>query len=175
MHPAVTDWVEHVRAKHYWHFGLEEHPSLDAGSLDINGCNRGFFQSPSTVIGVDLQHGKNVDMVSLLHELTFRDGYFTTIISTEAMEHDAYLPLTLRNLVRMLASGGLFVFTCATTGREEHGTIVSKPHDSPGLPWWHYRNVTEEHVRLMIDVDGIFSSYEFNVLGEDLRFFGIRK
>ena len=80
----------------------------------------------------------------------------------------------------MLKPGGLFLFTCATTGKPEHGTRRTTPMDAPliqGFDDWsdYYKNLTEEDIRDFLDVDGLFSSYAFSVGHEthDLYFWGI--
>jgi SAM-dependent methyltransferase len=145
---------------------------LDVGSLDINGSNRGWFVD-CEYIGLDIGVGKNVDVVCKAHEYDAPDESFDTIISTECFEHDKYLPETLKKIVKLLKLGGLFVFTCATTGRAEHGTEGFTPKESPFTPDY-YKNVTEKDVREIIDIDKIFEKYEFNILGTDLRFWGIK-
>ncbi len=175
-HPQQQAFVARVRERHQWAFSctdenLDSRRVLDVGALDINGNNREHFAPDTWMLGIDVAPGPNVDLVAPCHMLTFRDGFFDTIISTEAFEHDAYLPLTLRNIVRMLAPGGLFVFTCATTGRGEHGTVLSKPHDAPGLPWWHYRNVTEQHMRMLLPLDA-FSEVHFEIGHETCDLYG---
>lgn len=171
-HRAQRDYIRSIRSKYpnYFKGGSKV---LDIGSLDVNGSCRMFF-SDVHYIGCDIGKGEGVDIVSPAHKLTFRKGYFDCIISCEAFEHDQYLPSTLINIDRMLKSGGLFVFTCATTGREIHGTTQSLPSKSPYTNNY-YNNVTEEMIRSCLEIDSVFSKYEFNVLGSDLRFYGIKK
>jgi SAM-dependent methyltransferase len=152
---------------------------LDVGSLDINGSNRNFFES-CKYLGIDIADGKNVDYVSIAHEFTAPDGFYDTIISTEVFEHDMYVDKSLKNIIRLLKPGGLFLFTCATTGRPEHGTIFAHPESSPlttKLPGWdsYYKTLTEQDIRIYLDIENIFSKFEFSVLGNDLRFWGIKK
>ena len=86
-------------------------------------------------------------------------------------------------MVKLLRSGGLMIFTCASTGREEHGTLRSRPEDAPFLPgvdekWGnYYKNLTEDDIRECIDIDSIFSDYKFEVETNhfDLYFYGIKK
>jgi hypothetical protein len=99
----------------------------------------------------------------------------------------------------MLKPGGFFIFTCATTGRPVHGTKTQDLIDiqnkktnqgNPVTEWitmpnvfrqdWdneYYRNVTEQDVCETIDVDSLFSFYEFEVEKNhcDLYFIGIKK
>ena len=99
---------------------------LDIGSLDINGNNQEYFEN-CNYLGVDIAEGKNVDVTSKGHELGFPDGTFDVVISTECFEHDQYYDKTIKNIYRMLKPGGLFIFSCATTGRPEHGTRRTTP------------------------------------------------
>lgn len=153
---------------------------LDIGSLDINGNNQYLFDE-SGYIGVDLSVGRNVDVVTKGHEVCFPDETFDVILSTECFEHDQHYTETIRNCYRMLKKGGLFLFTCATTGRPEHGTRRSMPADAPfiqNIDGWsdYYKNLTEKDIRDVIDPDGNFSQYEFssNLESFDLYFYGIK-
>jgi SAM-dependent methyltransferase len=154
---------------------------LDVGSLDLNGNNKGLFNN-CRYIGIDIAEGKNVDFVSIGHEYPGKDEEFTTIISTECFEHDQYLEKTLKNIVRMLKSKGLFMFTCATTGRPEHGTLKQDGPSSPltlKIEGWnnYYKNLLKEDIMKLINIDEIFEKYEFTYedVNHDLRFWGIKK
>ena len=98
---------------------------LDIGSLDINGNNQYLFEQCG-YIGVDLLPGSNVDFVSMGHELLFPDECFDVIISTECFEHDQYYEKTIKNIVRLLKPGGLFIFSCATTSIWRLGRLLQK-------------------------------------------------
>jgi SAM-dependent methyltransferase len=153
---------------------------LDVGSLDVNGNNRylfrPFFLRRCTYVGLDLGPGPNVDVVTPVHLYDAPDASFDVIISTEAFEHDRYLEQSLRRIVTLLRPHGLFLFTCATLGRPEHGTTATTPPDSPHTQDF-YRNVTADDVRAAIAVDDLFETYEFSVedTTHDLRFFGIKR
>lgn len=156
----------------------------DIGSLDINGNNHYLF-SNYTYVGVDIGIGKNVNVVSKGHEFRPADGQkFDTVISTECFEHDKHWKETIQNIIdNLVKPGGLFLFTCATTGRPEHGTPRTSPSDSPftvkQMDDWstYYQNLTEEDIRYAIDLDKYFKSYHFYVHLEshDLYFWGILK
>lgn len=154
---------------------------LDAGSLDVNGNNRGYFQD-CFYLGADVDFGSNVDIKSEIYKLPFRDNFFDTIISTEMLEHDATYYLTLNKLIRLLKSGGLLVFTCATTDRPEHGTLNSDLYSSPltiNIPIWanYYKNLTEQDIRSCINIEEIFNYWLFEINNEskDLYFYGFKK
>lgn len=148
---------------------------LDCGSLDINGNNRYLF-TDSRYLGIDVGKGKNVDVVCPIHEYQAPYESFDTIISTECFEHDKHYKESIKNIVGMLKSGGMFIFTCATTGRAEHGTTATSPDDAP-FTNDYYKNLTEEDIKEIINLDEVFSTYEFEVDTEhcDLNFYGIKR
>lgn len=153
---------------------------LDIGSLDINGNNRYLFENYQ-YIGVDVGYGKNVDVVSKGHEFT-SDKTFDIVISSECFEHDMFYKETINNCVNLTKNGGLFTFTCASTGRPEHGTRRTSKQDAPLLEqygdWYdYYKNLTEDDIRTLLDVDNIFTEYyfEYNPISFDLYFWGIKK
>src|SRR3989304_2496898 len=72
---------------------------IEAGSLDINGTPRKFFEHAEIYRGVDHRPGPGVDRISLFHEYRQDpDGFFDVAISTEMLEHD---PNWRLSLVRM--------------------------------------------------------------------------
>lgn len=153
---------------------------LDIGSLDINGSNRGYFEN-CIYTGLDIAPGKNVDVVCKAHEYVTAEKY-DTVISTECLEHDKFYALTLNNCMQVLKPGGLFLFTCATTGRPEHGTrrsdIMSSPLTCQIEDWAdYYKNLTEEDIRNVLAVDQLFTNYEFSIGHEthDLYFYGVKR
>jgi SAM-dependent methyltransferase len=147
---------------------------LDIGSLDINGNNRYLFTNYS-YIGVDLGEGANVDVVCKGHEYK-NEVLFDTVISTECFEHDEFWEKTIINCIALLKAGGLFAFTCATTGRAVHGVIGPTSWCSP-FTLNYYRNLTETDMRAKIDFDKLFSEYQFsiNVPAADLYFYGVKE
>lgn len=172
-HPEQREFCERVKALHPELF--KNRRVLDVGSLDINGNNRFLFDG-GTYTGLDVGEGPNVDVVALAHE--FDAVPFEVIISTECFEHDAHYAESLRNIVRLLVSGGLFVFTCATTGRPEHGTIRSDGGlNAPLLGTDYYKNLTEEDIWEIIDVSAIFATYHFEIghRTRDLYFWGVKR
>ena len=179
-HPQQQEYCLKIKAQHPKYF--DNVNVLDVGSLDINGSNRYLFSGVfTTYTGLDIAAGRNVTVVSKGHEWSAPDACYDIIISTECFEHDKYYPQTLTNIIRMLKPNGMFLFTCATTGRAEHGTIQSDVYSSPltsQIPEWcsYYKNLTEDDIRQAIDVDKKFKKYQFetNPYSHDLYFFGIK-
>ena len=147
---------------------------LDVGSLDINGNNRYLFEN-YTYTGIDLGEGKNVDVISRAHEFKSKEK-FDVIISTECYEHDEFYRESLKNTYNLLKPGGLYIFTCATTGRKEHGTRRTSPRDAPFVGDY-YKNLTEKDIMEVWNCDELFSDYSFEVeqRHHDLNFYGIKK
>lgn len=180
-HPNQQTFCERVRLVFPEYFSNVD--VCDIGSLDLNGNNHYLFNN-YTYIGVDVGRGKNVNIVCKGHEYKPVLGEkYDTVISTECFEHDMYWDKTITNICENLVKpGGLFLFTCATTGRPEHGTARTQPHDSPFTSTYgewsdYYLNLTEEDVRGKVDLDKYFSIYHFYVdHGScDLYFWGIAK
>ena len=169
---------------------FENKKVLDIGSFDVNG-NEEFLFKNCDFTGLDIGEGEGVDVVCPAQDYYEPDETFDTIISCECWEHNPFYKESIQNAVRMLKSGGLFFFTCATTGRPVHGVSYLEEQCSKQYDNWktlpnverenwdndYYKNVTEDDVREAIDVDNIFSSYEFDVEENhcDLFFWGIKK
>ena len=171
---------------------------LEVGSLDINGSMREFFEE-CEYIGIDVGNGKGVDVVCSGHEYDAPDDTFDVTLSTECFEHNPYWAETFANMVRLTKSGGLIFFTCATTGRHEHGTRRTSPTKSPltiEKGWDYYRNLDEKDFRSAYEetFDDMFEVYEFHStvsnnptefiselrktdhpFSEDIYFWGIKK
>jgi SAM-dependent methyltransferase len=181
--------MAHEQQKDFFRDVKKIHPNfftdvkvLDIGSLDINGNNKHVFEHPYYYVGVDLSDGDNVDIVCPGH--LYDCGFeYDVVISSECFEHDMYYARTLQNMIKLLKSNGLMIFTCASTGRPEHGTLRSNPSDAPFLldmseKWAnYYKNLTEDDIRSVIDVNNLFTSFEFRYEPStcDLYFWGIKK
>jgi SAM-dependent methyltransferase len=163
-HSTQQDFIVYVKNKFPNLF--ENVKVLEVGSLDINGSMRSMF-SECEYIGIDVGEGKGVDIVCQGQEYDAPDETFDVCASGECFEHNPYWAETFANMVRMCKSGGLVFFTCATTGRKEHGTSRSDSYSSPltvNIGWEYYRNLDEEDFRESFKepFDEIFSEYEFH-------------
>lgn len=155
---------------------------LDVGSGDINGNNRFLFDN-CEYDGNDVIKAKNVTIVSKTHELPFPDNTFDTIISTECFEHDPEYKQSFLKIYNMLKPNGLFCFTCASSGREEHGTRKTFPADSYGTIGAlqdmqdYYKNLTEVDLNEALNLNDSFSAWDtyYNSQSKDLYFVGIKK
>jgi hypothetical protein len=168
-HPAQIEFVAALQNK-FPDFFIRKNV-LEVGSLNINGSIRQFFQQ-CNYVGVDLGAGRDVDVIAKGEDLSYADGSFDVVASCECFEHNPEWAKTFGNMVRM--SCGLVFFSCATTGRAEHGTRRSNPHDAP-FCGDYYRNLTEDDVRQEVDLSA-FKVYEFisNDKAQDLYFWGLK-
>lgn len=154
---------------------------LDVGSGDINGNNRFLFDN-CEYDGNDVIQAHNVTIVSKTKDLPFQDNAFDTIISTECFEHDPEYSESFRKIYKMLKPDGLFCFTCASTGRAEHGTRRTSPTDSYGTIGQledmsdYYKNLTVEHLNEVLNLKELFSVWDtyYNAESKDLYFVGIK-
>lgn len=146
---------------------------LEIGSLNINGTVRPLFTN-CQYVGVDLDHGLDVDLVCEGQELKFADNFFNVAISCECFEHNPYWAETFANMARMASD--IVIMTCATTDRPEHGTSRSSTAESPfTTDWDYYRNLTQEDFENAMNLDSLFRVWEFetNEEAKDLYFWGL--
>ena len=169
---------------------------LDIGSLDINGNNRFLFDN-CNYIGLEVGDGANVDVIAPGNLYDAPSDYFDVIISTEVFEHDLYYEQSIQNIIRMLKPGGMFIFTCASGQRPEHGTRRRGGMDAPLLiqqssEWANYYKNLEADDFLKINgfetafPDGIFEygshghynhewkNPDMHNIHSDIYFFGVK-
>lgn len=176
-HEQQRNFVIGVREKLSSFFNKKK--VLEIGSLNINGSVREFF-SECDYIGIDLDDGPDVDIVCEGQKYDAPDNSFDVVCSLECFEHNPYWEETFLNMIRMCRTEGLVFFTCATEGREEHGTSRTNPIDSPFTVkkgWDYYKNLTEKDFRDKINFEEIFAHHYFftNEVSHDLYFYGILK
>ena len=196
MHKEQIQYLDNTKVSHPKAF--MDRKVLDIGSFNVNGNEEPWFDN-CDFTGLDIGPGEGVDVVCSAHEYDQPDETFDTIISCECWEHNPYYKESILNSIRMLKSGGYFIFTCATTGRPVHGTssqdmidiersVTSQGNSSENWKTmpnvskenWnseYYKNVTEEDVRSFVDIEKVFESFEFSVNEDhfDLYFWGIKK
>lgn len=182
MHIEAKQFLEWARAQ-FPEFFSGDRSVLDVGSGDINGNNRYLFDAACKYVGNDVTNGPNVTIVSPTKDLPFRDEHFDLVISSECFEHDPQFEESIANIYRMLKPGGLFVFTCASTGRPEHGTRRTQPADSFGSRESvdgftdHYKNITVDDLNAVQPLGEVFSTWNsfYDESHCDLFFWGVKR
>lgn len=179
MHHEVLHFVYETKNLYPEYFNNAR--VLEIGSQSVQGqpAVRCHFAN-CEYIGVDIGEGECVDVVSLGH-LYKSDQLFDTIISCECFEHDPYYDLTITNMINHLRPGGMMIFTCASTGRSEHGTIRTSPESSPltaDIEGWqdYYRNLTQfdfQKIPLFSEMKGNY--WVSNEATKDLYYRGWKK
>lgn len=182
-HKEQQDFCNRVKSKYPDFFKNKN--VLDIGSLDINGSNKVLFDN-CNYFGLDVGEGNNVDVVSVGHLYDAPDNFFDVVITTEVFEHDMFYTETITNIIRMLKPGGLFLFTCASTGRPEHGTRRLGEYAAPLLiqiseEWAdYYKNLEHSDIKKIPNFDQVFPDGEFEYdnlyqgVYADLYFCGIK-
>ena len=176
-HKEQTDFIKNLKSKYQQFFIRKK--VLEIGSLNINGTIRDLFYE-CDYIGIDLDTGPGVDIICEGQNYNAPDESYDVVVSTECFEHNPYWYETFLNMIRLCKPEGLVVFTCATEGREEHGTTNRFPSDSPftiSKGWNYYKNLTENDFIEKIDFSKEFDNYSFSTNNEvyDLYFCGIKK
>lgn len=146
---------------------------IEIGSLIINGSLRDIFLQPKSYLGVDIGAGLGVDLISRGHEVEFPNDSFDVALSAECFEHDQHWVQTFQKMIDLVKPKGMIVFSCATTGRAEHGTLATDAGSSP-FTINYYRNLTQDDFEKHFDFDDLFVEYGFGVdpNHHDLYFWG---
>ena len=173
-HPEQMNFVKELKNKFPKYF--IDSKVLEIGSLNINGTIRVFFKN-CNYVGVDVGEGKCVDVICEGQKLDYLDNTFDTTASCECFEHNPFWLETFINMHRMTKEDGLLFFTCATTGRKEHGTKKFNKFASPLTEWEYYKNLEEKDFLEKVDINLMFKEHAFqiNEKSKDLYFYGIKK
>lgn len=150
---------------------------LEIGSHYVNESVRPVFDN-CIYTGVDLSPGEGVDIISSGHEF-ISPRSFDVAISCECFEHNPHYKETFYAMINNVKDDGLVIFTCATIGRPEHGTMRTDPTQSPGtsaMGWDYYKNLVANDF-YDDNINDTFSKYLFftNEYSQDLYFAGLKK
>lgn len=176
-HPEQLKFVSQVREEFSEFFDGKK--IIEMGSWDVNGTVRQHFDN-CDYTGVDVAEGQGVDLVCPGQLVEEPSNSYDVAISCECFEHNPFWLETFINMTRMVKPGGLCIFTCASTGRREHGTrrMAISNSLSAKVGWFadYYRNLNEADFRKAINLDFHFSHHFFheNIYSRDLYFCGVK-
>ena len=174
--------MSHFEQKKFVEFSLDELKKknnfnnlsvLDVGSYDVGGSIRDFFKK-NNYIGVDLIKGPNVDIVLSGTELYKLKKNFDIVISCECFEHAKDWMEIFLSMYNVCEADGYVLFTCASRGRIEHGTLRTINSDSPGTTGTYYKNIFKSEFIKSFDLKNMFQSFKviYNFKSSDLYFIG---
>lgn len=155
MHSSVLDFLKvHLSGK-----DISGKRVLEVGSQDVNGTPRPVVMPlrPALYIGVDVEKGPGVDVISGADSLSkiFGEGSFDVVISTEMLEHVFDWKPVVGQLKAVVRPGGLLLITTRSPGFPYH------PYP---IDMWRY---TEEDFKI------IFSDMEILTLLKDPQVPGV--
>jgi SAM-dependent methyltransferase len=182
MHEESKHFLRFVASSFKKNFTMDK-LVLDVGSYDFNGTNRDLFDKSCTYYGNDVAPAESVNLPFVTSELPFFEPTFDTIVSSECFQNDPEYVKSLKKIVEILRPGGLFAFTCATTGCPEFGTRRFYPTRSLATledwPKWntYFKPLTFEDLKAAIPLNDVFSNYAayYNANSKDFMFVGIKK
>jgi SAM-dependent methyltransferase len=134
---------------------------LEVGSVDVNGSLRDTVTvlEPREYIGVDIEAGKDVDIVCSAENIIDQFGKesFDAVISTEMLEHVRDWKKVISNIKNIVRPGGVVLLTTRSRGFRYHGF----PYD-----FWRFEEAD-------MDMRDIFSDFNIQALGADHSMPGI--
>ena len=169
-HPAQLQFVADIK-KNYVNLFFRK-KVLEVGSLNINGSIRRFFME-CDYTGVDIGAGPGVDLVARGEDLDFPNESFDVVASCECFEHNPEWVRTFDNMTRMARS--LVFFSCATTGRPEHGTSRTTPQDAPFCGDYYQNLKASDFLEKCNLKPYLHYTFAVNKAAQDLYFIGIKK
>lgn len=171
MHPEIDHFILSVKKKYPNYFDSKK--VLEVGSQNINGSVRSHFTN-CEYLGIDLGQAPGVDMVIDINEYRVANTY-DVVISSEMLEHCKEWEKALTQMYENTKIGGMFILTCASNNRQEHGTHNHSSQDSK-FTLDHYRNISPEDFESILPQQ-LFTEYSLGLYrGDcDLYFWGIKK
>ena len=154
MHPEAFAYVE--TAARDW----TGKKVVEFGSRNVNGSVRPLF-SGAEYVGIDSTPGPDVDVVA--DASTWTGKNFDAVVCCEVLEHTPKGADIVLAAAKALKKGGVFIVTCATTGRAPHSAV-----DGAAVrPGEFYRNVTQQTFEKWLAA-AKFTSWDITIRDGDL-------
>ena len=148
---------------------------LDVGSYDVGGSIKEYFIK-NDYLGVDLAQGPNVDLILDGSQLEKLNKKYDIVISCECFEHAENWEAIFLSMQKVCKENGFVIFTCASRGRTEHGTLRTTNSHSPGTNDTYYRNIYKSEFQKSFNLKNLFTKFElfYNIKSSDLYFVGLK-
>ena len=143
MHPEAFDWVTR-------HATDQPCSVLDIGGRNVNGSPRGLFPRADPYVTLDIEPGRDVQIVADAATWT-PDREYDVVVCTEVFEHTASWPEICGTAFKALRPGGLIILTMAGPGRTPHSAFDGGPTLYAGE---YYANVEAAHLQLVLESVG---------------------
>ena len=121
MHQSSYDKMEKFKEKYLDDRTHTKLIIIDIGSYDFNGSYKPIFNNPLwKYIGVDMEHGKNVDIVikSLYKWTEIPSNFADVVISGQTFEHIEYPWRTMKEIRRILKPNAISCIIVPSSGPE---------------------------------------------------------
>ena len=166
---------------------------LEWGSLDTNG-NVSFLFSNSKYLGVDVQEGENVDLVSAMNNININEdtlkwirgdtkliegqptknttfdildlkSKFDVVYSCEMLQHDFFYKDSLKKMYTILKPGGLLFFTCGGYNRQREYVPLEWQNNEKFTKKNYCENITTHQFTKMFDLELLFCDFSIEYNG----------
>ena len=161
MHKEVMEFLRETKRKFPNNF--KNIKVAEFGSLNINGSPRELFEN-CNYVGIDWRHGKDVDIVSIGHNVELPEHSFDTVISCEMLEHDKHAPKSIWKMLKLLKKNGLLILTMAGEDRLKHEIECGIDN--------HYKNISPNDLLGWIELN-FCKEFHCKYTGKDIYFLGI--
>ena len=147
---------------------------LEIGALNINGTVRTFFEN-CDYTGIDIGIGDCVDVICKGEDFPGASNEYDVVISTEVFEHAENWDMIFLNMLRLVKRDGIIIFSCASHGRPQHGTILATPSAAPHVATTtnYYKNLIAKDFTDAFKFEYWFSNHAFVENLPDLYFVGV--
>lgn len=145
MHLTAFDSFLSFKKTYLSKFGKDKIKIVEIGSMAVNSSIKNTLDSNMEYIGVDIQEGKNVDVVlENPYKFPFEDNSIDVVISISVFEHTEFFWLSYLEILRVLKEDGLFFLNAPSNSkfhRHETDNWRFYPDSSLALQkWGNYNN-----------------------------------
>ena len=129
---------------------------LHIGSSNFND-NTSLFDN-CNILAIDATNDENIDFNNIGHLFDGPNDYYDTILLVDVFNNNTYYENTIKNIIRMLKSGGLFIATHTNYNKSDYNTT----------------NWSEEvDIRNILSINNVFPDGQFEANNSSLYFYGI--